>query len=146
MRGPHVFARESALAKSSRTLLTVVNFACVAMSGMVCLGLYHVAEQTRVAKAELHHVNHQIVAERSEMTVLQAEWARVADPARIQRLAQAYLGLSDTPTIELSSLTLLPRRDSDQGPGGARLRSASAREDSAAPPASFRLASVRMRN
>lgn len=136
------------MAKSLRrgTLLTVINFACVALSGMVCLGLYHVAEKTRVAKAELHHVNRQIAEEQNQMTVLQAEWARVADPARIQRLAQSYLGLTDKPTVELSSLTMLPKRDSGQGPGGAELRTASAREDSSTANANFRLASVRMRN
>ena len=51
------------------------------------------------------------------MSVLQAEWARVADPARIQRLAQAELGTTDTPTVELSSLTLLPRRGQARAAG-----------------------------
>ena len=131
---------------SRGTVLTVVNFAFVAFSGMVCLGLYHVAEQTRVAKDQLHHINHQIAREQNEMTVLQAEWARVADPARIQRLAQAYLGLTNKPTVEMSSLTLLPKRDSGEGPGGAKLRTASARENSTMANSNFRLASVRMRN
>jgi hypothetical protein len=44
------------------------------------------------------------------MNVLQAEWQRVANPARIQRLAQAHLGMSDTPVMELSSFAMLPRR------------------------------------
>jgi hypothetical protein len=42
--------------------------------------------------------------------VLQAEWQRVANPARIQRLAQSTLGMSDTPVMELSSFEMLPRR------------------------------------
>ena len=53
------------------------------------------------------------------MSVLQAEWARVADPARIQRLAQAELGLTDAPTVELSSLELLPRRGQAAPLGGS---------------------------
>jgi len=58
----------------------------------------------------LSAVERQISDEKDSMSVLQAEWARVADPARIQHLAETRLGLSDEPTIELSSLELLPRR------------------------------------
>ena len=80
------------------------------------------------------------------MSVLQAEWARVADPARIQRLAQAELGVTDTPTVELSSLDLLPRRGEAAPLGDADVRDASVtipvkREDPR-----IRLASVRTGN
>ena len=44
------------------------------------------------------------------MSVLQAEWQRVANPGRIQKLAQAYLNMNDTPVMELSSFEMLPRR------------------------------------
>lgn len=91
-------------------MIRILNFVCLALSGLACLGLYHVSEQTRVASVRLHDVKHEIVQERNAMSVLQAEWARVADPARIQRLAQRDLGVTDTPTVELSSLELLPRR------------------------------------
>jgi hypothetical protein len=59
---------------------------------------------------ELTSVNRQIQQEKSTMNVLQAEWQRVANPARIQRLAQSTLGMSDTPVMELSSFDMLPRR------------------------------------
>ena len=67
----------------------------------------------------------QIVTEQSAMSVLQAEWARVADPSRIQHLAQQQLGLTDQPTAELSSLELLPRRGQAAPLDGARMRNAS---------------------
>jgi hypothetical protein len=60
------------------------------------------------------------------MNVLEAEWGRVADPARIQMLAQTRLGISDQPTVELSSLELLPRRGEAQAPGEGPVRNASA--------------------
>lgn len=106
-------------------MVRILNFCCFALSALACLALYHVSEQTRVTTAELRHVNHQIAKEQSAMSVLQAEWARVADPARIQRLAQAELGLTDTPTVELSSLTLLPRRGQSAPIGDADVRNAS---------------------
>lgn len=126
-------------------MLAVLNFLCVAISGIVCLGLYHVAEETRVASVELHRVNHQISAEESAITVLQAEWARVADPARIQKLAQAELDVTDTPVAELTSLQMLPRRNAD-GPGNAELRSASAKAPVQDDASRVRLAALHMRD
>jgi hypothetical protein len=60
------------------------------------------------------------------MKVLEADWERVADPARIQQLAQRKLGLGDTPTMELSSLELLPRRGEASPLGETQLTQASA--------------------
>lgn len=105
-------------------MVRVINFFCFAVSAFACLGLYHVSEQTRVAHAELTAVTRAISAEKQSMNTLQAEWERVADPARIQRLAQNRLGMDDAPAVELSSLTLLPRRG-DQAPLGD-VRTASA--------------------
>ncbi len=91
-------------------MIRVMNFFCFALSALACLALYHVSEQARVARVHLSAVERQIAGEQSDMSVLQAEWARVADSARIQHLAETQLGLSDAPTVELSSLELLPRR------------------------------------
>jgi cell division protein FtsL len=88
----------------------VLNFFFVGLAALSCLALYRVSENTRVANMELTSVNRQIQQEKSTMNVLQAEWQRVANPARIQRLAQSTLGMSDTPVMELSSFEMLPRR------------------------------------
>ena len=127
-------------------MLRIINFCCFTFTALVCLALYHVSEQTRVATARLAHVNHEIAAEQSTMSVLQAEWARVADPARIQQLAQAQLGLSDTPTVELSSLELLPRRGQAAPLGDARMRDASVTVPAPRQDSRIRLASIRPGN
>lgn len=97
-------------------MIRVVNFFCLAISALACLALYHVSEQTRIARVQLSSIEHQIDGEKNTMSVLQAEWARVADPARIQQLAQSHLGVTDEPTVELSSLELLPRRGETAAP------------------------------
>ena len=107
-------------------MVRILNFVCVALSALACLFLYHVSEQTRVAGVELSHVNREIVTERNAMSVLQAEWARVADPARIQRLSQARTGTVDAPTVELASLSLLPHRGQIESLGDGPVRAASA--------------------
>ena len=88
----------------------VLNFFFVGLAALSCLALYRVSENTRVANMELTSVNRQIAQEKGTMNVLQAEWQRVANPGRIQKLAQAYLNMNDTPVMELSSFETLPRR------------------------------------
>ena len=126
-------------------MIRVVNFLCIAISALACLALYQVSEETRVAHVKLGHVERQIAAEKGAMSVLQAEWARVADPARIQHLAETRLGLADQPTVELSSLQLLPKRD-DAAPGNSDVRNANAVAPAAQPDPRIHLASVRIGN
>jgi hypothetical protein len=91
-------------------MVRILNFVFVALAGLSCFALNHVSEKTRLAALDLAKVHVRIAQESEATKVLQADWQSVADPTRIQRLAQARLGLSDTPTLELSSLELLPRR------------------------------------
>ncbi len=91
-------------------MVRVLNFFFVGLAALSCLALYRVSENTRIASVELSQVNRQIAQEKVTMNVLQAEWQRVAAPARIQQLAQTRLGMSDSPTIEMSSFEMLPRR------------------------------------
>ena len=97
-------------------MIRIVNFLCVALAGFSCLALYRVSEETRVARVELAQVNHQIAQERGLRSVLEAEWAKVADPSRIQQLAQTKLGLDDSTSAQLASLDELPRRGEDPAP------------------------------
>ena len=94
-------------------MIRLLNFSCFAITAFACLALYHISEETRVARADLHAVQTQIVDQQEAMKVLQADWERVADPARIQRLAAAKLGVSDTP-VALASFEILPRRGDDK--------------------------------
>lgn len=115
-------------------MIRVLNFCCFAVMALSCLALYHVSEEARVARVELHSVRGQIAEQQEAMKVLQADWQRVADPARIQQLAAAKLGIGDTPTVALASLELLPRRgdakdvqqaSTDTAPADPRLQNAS---------------------
>lgn len=104
-------------------MIRVINFLCFAVAAFCCLSLYRVSEQTRVARAELHSVQQGIAQEREFSEVLQAEWARVADASALHHAAQSQ-GAGDSPAVELSSVTLLPRRG-ENVVGDAEVRSAS---------------------
>jgi hypothetical protein len=92
-------------------MIRILNFVSFAFAALCCLALYHLSEQTRVARVRLSVVERQIVDDRDAMKVLQADWERVSEPSRIHALAQTQLGLSDTAAVAVASLDLLPRRD-----------------------------------
>jgi len=91
-------------------MVRILNFCCFALAALCCLALYHVSEETRVARLKLNSVETQIVNDRAAMKVLQADWERVSEPAKVQALAQLRLGLMDTATMSVASLDQLPRR------------------------------------
>ncbi len=91
-------------------MIRVLNFALIVVTGLACLGLYRIAEEARIAQAELRVAESEIMAEQNALAVLGAEWARLTQPARISALAARHLQLADEPTLQLSSLTLLPPR------------------------------------
>jgi hypothetical protein len=91
--------------------MRTLNFAFVLLTGIACLGLYRIAEEVRIARADLAATQHAIAKEHETIVVLGAEWARLTQPARIAALAERRLALADMPSIELSSLSSLPRKN-----------------------------------
>ena len=105
-------------------MVRILNFACFVVAALCCLALYHVSEETRIARIRLGTVEKQIGDDDAAMKVLQADWERVTEPSHIQALAQARLGLSDTPTVALASFDNLPRRG-EAAPAGTPVVAAS---------------------
>ena len=91
-------------------MIRTLNFAFIAITGFVCLGLYRIAEEARIAAADLRATQAAIVREQDAFAVLGAEWARVTQPGRIQALSQRHLDLAALPVVEFSSLTQLPQK------------------------------------
>jgi hypothetical protein len=100
-------------------MIRTLNFAFIVMTGLVCLGLYRIAEEARVAAADLKATRAAIVRENDALNVLGAEWARLTQPKRIQALVGRHLELSDRPEAQLSSLTQLPLKNAPLAPENA---------------------------
>ncbi len=115
-------------------MVRVLNTLCVALMGLSILALYHVSERTRVAAVELHAVDHEIAREQAAMSVLETEWAHVADPTKIQALAIARLGVTGAPAVQLSSFDALPRRGDAAPLTDSPIRQANVQAPAAAPP------------
>ena len=48
-------------------MIRTLNFAFIAITGFVCLGLYRIAEEARVAAADLRETRAAIVSERTRL-------------------------------------------------------------------------------
>jgi hypothetical protein len=91
-------------------MIRCLNIALIVVTAIACLGLYRIAEEARIAQAELRATQSAIVDEQNAIAVLGAEWARVTQPARISALVAKHLPLADEPTLQLSSMRMLPPR------------------------------------
>jgi len=99
-------------------MIRTLNFAFIAITCLVCLGVYRTAEKARVEQVELKTTRAEIAKETSALSILGAEWARVTEPKRIQALVEHHLDLSDKPGVELSSLSQLPPKNPPLAPEG----------------------------
>lgn len=89
----------------------LINLAFTVLAGAMVWTNYAVVEDTRVTNGRLKSVAKQIDAETIRLEDAQTRYMALSSPDRIQSLAQAMLGMSDTATVQLSSLQMLPRRD-----------------------------------
>lgn len=83
---------------------------------VISVGL--VAVKTRVQEMEtrLSELQRDIRDDRDAIRVLKAEWSHLNDPARLKRLAEAYLKLSPVNTAQIASIKALPFREDDAAP------------------------------
>ena len=106
-------------------MIRVVSTFCVGLMGFTILTLYHVSEQTRIARQDLTHSEKQIQVEQTQISVLEAQWQKAASPETIQKLAEGSLGMQNSTTVQLASVTLLPRRN-DAPLNGEQVQTANA--------------------
>jgi cell division protein FtsL len=111
-------------------MIRVVSTFCVGLMGFTILSLYHVSEQTRIARQDLAHAEKQIEVEQTQISVLEAQWQKAASPETIQKLAEGSLGMQNATTVQLASVTQLPRR-ADAPLNGEQVQTANAQMSAA---------------
>ena len=82
---------------------------------------------------QLVQAKEQIAQERAHIGVLETEWQNIASPERIQPLAQARLGMTDSASVQLSSFDQLPRKGDAAPLNNSPVRNASAQADTKVP-------------
>ena len=106
-------------------MIRVVSTFCIGLLAFTCTANYRVSEQTRVARQELSRTEKQIKTETQTISVLEAQWQKVASPDIIQKLAENSLGMQNASSVQLASVHDLPRRGGD-ALGGEDVHAASA--------------------
>ena len=107
-------------------MIRVLNFVCVALMGLSILALYDVSEKTRLARVEIGKTQKSIEGEHAQVSVLETDWASLANPDRVATLAHSKLGLDNTAAVQLSSFEQLPRNGEDSPLSQSPLRNANA--------------------
>ena len=102
------------------------------VAGAVALGLYQVKYEVQRLEEELHQVRSDIRQDRVALHVLEAEWAYLNRPERLQRLASKYLDMGPAGARQVAAVTALPPRISDSEPA-VRFASAAGDGDEALP-------------
>jgi cell division protein FtsL len=84
------------------------------MAIVTSLLLYHTSDRAQTLNAQLRSLNAAIEGERESIHVLNAEWAYLSTPARIERLARKYTALKPTATQQVVAISevaeILPTR------------------------------------
>lgn len=91
-------------------MIRVLGVFCFGLLGFTCIANYHVSEETRIARQELARTEKQIKAETQNISVLEAQWQKVANPDAIQKMAENQLGMQSAPSVQLASVQELPRK------------------------------------
>jgi len=74
------------------------------------IGLYQVKYQVQDMERNLATMKRQIVRDRGEMQVLDAEWSFLNQPERLQDLSRRYLALGPIRSSQMASIESLPPR------------------------------------
>ena len=71
----------------------VTNAAFIALLGATAVGTYALKHDVEATAQQLRGLKAQIAEERDNITILNAEWAHLNRPERLQELARRYLKL-----------------------------------------------------
>ena len=80
------------------------------VAGAVALGLYQVKYEVQRLEEELQQVRNDIRQDRVALHVLEAEWAYLNRPERLQRLASKHLDMGPSGAQQVAAVTALPPR------------------------------------
>jgi cell division protein FtsL len=91
-------------------LTRVINVLAVLLVIGAAATVYRIKYQAVRQTVEIEQLNHAIAREKSAITVLEAEWAHLARPDRVQALAEKHLDLTSVDPHQRVAIADLPMR------------------------------------
>ncbi|MEW5704707.1 MAG: hypothetical protein AB1781_09010 [Pseudomonadota bacterium] len=85
-----------------------LTFLWLPIAASVCFGLFLAKYEVQTLEAELASLNRIILARQEEIHVLQAEWAYLSRPERIQSLSERLLDLRPVAVEHIGTAQELP--------------------------------------
>jgi hypothetical protein len=103
----------------SRVLLAcwrIIGLAVMITMVAAAIGLYGFKHEAQERRDQISQLRSAIVEERARITLAEAEWTALNDPARIQALAEQFLDLGPMKPDQMISLADVPMRPEPKGP------------------------------
>ncbi|WP_133251538.1 cell division protein FtsL [Zavarzinia aquatilis] len=99
----------------------ILTLAAIGLAVGTAATLYQVKYEVRLLEQEARELHRGVTRERQSIQVLDAEWAFMNQPSRIQDLAERYLDLKPVKPTQITTIDRLPLRPvtPDIAPGSA---------------------------
>jgi cell division protein FtsL len=91
-------------------MIRALNLAMLALTVMICFGLYRVTHAAQEREADLRQIETQISEEERAIGVLKAEWTHLSQPSKMQAMATRYLNLEPMKATQIAYVNDLPMR------------------------------------
>lgn len=91
-------------------MIRALNLAMLALTVVICFGLYRVTHAAQEREADLKKVESQIADNERAIGVLKAEWTHLAQPSKVQAMATRYLDLEPMKATQIAYLNDIPMR------------------------------------
>ncbi|MFZ2872448.1 cell division protein FtsL, partial [Zavarzinia sp.] len=94
----------------------ILTLAAIGLAVGTAATLYQVKYEVRLLEQEARELHRGVTRERQSIQVLDAEWAFMNQPSRIQDLAERYLDLKPVKPSQITSIDRLPMRPVEPAP------------------------------
>lgn len=91
-------------------MIRALNLGMLALTVMICFGLYRVTHAAQERESDLKRVEAQIGEQLRAIDVLKAEWTHLSQPAKMQAMAARYLNLQPMKATQIAYLSDIPMR------------------------------------
>ena len=91
-------------------MIRALNLGMLALTIMICFGLYRVTHAAQEREGDLKRVEAQITEQQRAIDVLKAEWTHLSQPGKVQAMATRYLNLQPMKATQIAYLNDIPMR------------------------------------
>ena len=91
-------------------MIRALNLGMLALTIMICFGLYRVTHAAQEREGDLKRVEAQITEQQRAIDVLKAEWTHLSQPGKVQAMAARYLNLQPMKATQIAYLNEIPMR------------------------------------